>query len=199
MDVSLAPGSSATVLTQAANKAYRGTRASQQTVLRAGEGALLEYLPHHLIPYSGSSYSQRTIFHLAPGAALITWDAYSAGRIARGERFAFDSLHGRTAIFRDAVPEAIDGFELIAGGEPFGGYAYMAAAYISKPEPLGALADELHASLGGMPGTLASASAPSPHLCVVRVLTHSARYLYRLLNLTRHTAREFLKLPAPAR
>lgn len=50
VEIDLAPGSSTTVLTQAANKAYRGEDALQRTTIRVGEGALLEYLPHHLIP-----------------------------------------------------------------------------------------------------------------------------------------------------
>lgn len=197
--VSLAPGSSASILTQAANKAYRGNESVQRADFRVGEGAFLEYLPHHLIPYAGSSYHQQTTFHLAPEATLLTWDAFAAGRIARGERCAFDALRGRTIILRDAVPEAIDVFDLAGGSEPFGGYSYVAAVYISAPTPLEALADELHAALNGSPVALVSASAPSTGLCFVRVLTHSAHELYRLLNRARFTARAFLNLPAPER
>lgn len=56
LEVSLAPGSSATVLTQAANKVYRGTDSGQTALFRIGERATLEYLPHHLIPYADSSH-----------------------------------------------------------------------------------------------------------------------------------------------
>ncbi|MEJ7631132.1 MAG: hypothetical protein WKF28_01400 [Rubrobacteraceae bacterium] len=50
-----------------------------------------------------------------------------------------------------------------------------------------------------MPGVLASASAPAPGLCVVRVLATGAPALYRALNLVRDAARSNLDLPAPAR
>ena len=199
LGVSLVSGSSASILTQAANKTYRGDESVQRADFRVGDGALLEYLPHHLIPYAGSSYHQRTTFHLAPEATLLTWDAYAAGRIARGERFAFDTLRGRTTILRNGIPEAIDGFDLAGAIEHFGGYSYVAAVYISTPTPLEALTDELHAALNGSPGILASASAPSAGLCFARVLTDSAHELYRLLNLTRSTARNVLDLPAPGR
>ncbi|MBA3426154.1 MAG: urease accessory protein UreD [Rubrobacter sp.] len=96
MDVAVAPDASATVITQAANKAYRGAESSQQAIFRVEGGAFLEYLPHHLIPYPGSDYRQRAVLHLAPEATLITWDAFAAGRVARGERFAFTRLRSRT-------------------------------------------------------------------------------------------------------
>lgn len=98
VDVDVAPGSSATVLTQAANKAYRGEEASQTAVFRIGEGAFLEYLPHHLIPYAGSNYRQETTFHLTPDAILFAWDAFSAGAwpVGRGS-LTTASAPGRTS------------------------------------------------------------------------------------------------------
>lgn len=198
-DVDLAPGSSATVLTQAANKAYRGGEAFQTTILRVGEGAFLEYLPHHLIPYAGSNYLQETTFHLAPDATLLAWDAFSAGRVARGERFAFDWLRARTLVLRDRVPEMMDGLDLGGGGERFGGYSYTAAVYVLAPGDLGPLAEELHGLLAGLSGALASASAPAPGLCAVRILTTGAPDLYRALNGVRALVRKSLGLPAPAR
>src|SRR3712207_4077646 len=80
LEISLAPGSPATILTRAANKAYRGASSEHRSLSRVGEGAFLEYLPHHLIPYSHSDCRQETTFHLAPDSTLITWDACAAGR-----------------------------------------------------------------------------------------------------------------------
>ena len=199
LEVDLAPGSSATLLTQAANKAYRGPESSQDAVFRLREGSFLEYLLHHLIPYAASNYRQQTTFHLAPDATLLTWDAVSAGRLARGERFAFDSLAGRTRIFRDGVPEVVDGFDLAGGRESFGGYPYLAAAYVLAPTDLGPLADMLHEELSGAPAALASSSAPSAGLCAVRILADSSHALYVVLNLCRVVSREFLGLPVAAR
>ena len=197
--MSVQPGSRATVLTQAANKAYRGEAALQQTTSRVGEGAFLEYLPHHLIPFAGSSYRQETTFHLAPDATLIAWDAYAAGRVVRGERFAFDHLWSVTRIYREEVAEVIDGLDLAGDAEPFGGYSYVAAAYVLAPEDLEPLAEDLHRLLFRMPGALASASASGPNLCAVRVLTRSAHALYEALNGARALARKRLGQPVPAR
>lgn len=199
LEIFLASGSSATVLTQAANKAYRGEASEQRAVFNVGEGAFLEYLPHHLIPYPGSNYRQETTIHLAPDATLIAWDSFAAGRIARGERFAFENIYGRTKIFRDGLPEVVDGLDLTGGAERFGGFSYSAAAYIVAPKELGPLAERLHDLLAGIPGALASASAPSFGLCAVRALTADAHALYRVLNRSRDLARGFLDLPVSAR
>lgn len=119
------PSAAATVLTQAANKAYRGAEALQRFTFRVEEGAFLEYLPHHLIPFAGSHYRQEeNTFYVAEGATLITWGACSAGRVVRGERFAFSILSGKTRISSGDIPRAVDGFDLSGGDpldrEPFG-------------------------------------------------------------------------------
>ena len=199
LEVNLAPRSSATLLTQAANKAYRGPESSQDATFRVERGAFLEYLPHHLIPYAASNYRQQTTFHLAADTTLLTWDAVSAGRLARGERFAFESLASRTRIFRDGVPEVVEGFDLTGERESFGGYSYLAAMYIFAPVDIGPLADNLHDVVSGIPASLASSSAPSDGLCTVRVLADNAHALYSVLNLCRAATREFLGLPVAAR
>ena len=198
----LSPGSAAAVLTQGATKIYKGGESRQSAFFDVGESSLLEYLPHHLIPYAGSGHRQSTEFHLAEGAALVAWDAFSAGRVARGERFKFDSLGSRTKIFRCGKPEVIDGFELEGRGEPFGGYSYMGTVYLGTPADLpgiSPLTEELHGVVSSLPGARASSSTLSPNLCVVRMLTRNAPTLYRMLNDCRALARSSLQLPAPPR
>ncbi|MCA1716087.1 MAG: urease accessory protein UreD [Actinobacteria bacterium] len=199
MDVALAPGSAATILTQAANKVYRGAEARQSATFRIGEGSFLEYLPHHLIPFARSSYRQETEIHLAVDATLVAWDAVSAGRVVRGERFAFDGLSARMRIFRENLPEVVDGFELCGGGEPFGGYSYGGTAYVLAPRDLEPLAEKLHGAVSETPRVLASASALAPRLCAVRILARDAAALYRALNAFRTVARAYLDLPPAAR
>lgn len=199
IDASLAPGSAATVLTQGATKVYRGEMARQDATFEVGEDAFLEYLPHHLIPYAGSGYRQTTEFRLAEGAKLLAWDACAAGRVARGERSAFGSLGSRTRAFREGAPELVDGFELSGGGEPFGGYSYMGSLYLMAPTDLSSLVEKLNGSVNSTPGSLASASAPSPNLCVMRTLTNSAPNLYRTLNECRMIVRSYLQLPVAPR
>jgi urease accessory protein len=199
MEVTLSPDSAATVLTQAANRIYRGAEARQNAIFYVGGGGFLEYLPHHLIPFRSSNYGQEAEFYVAGDATLHVWDAVSAGRVACGERFAFDRLSVRTRIFRESLPEIADGFELSAGGEPFGGYSYMGVMYVLAPRDLGLLAQKLHAALSDVPRLLSSASCPAPRLCVARMLAHDAVVLYRVLNGCRAEARAYLDLPPAAR
>jgi urease accessory protein len=199
IDIDLAPGSAATVLTQAANKVYKGVEARQKAVFRIGGGSFLEYLPHHVIPFPHSSYRQETDIHLSEDATLLFWDAFCAGRVARGERFVFDRLSGITRIFREELPETVDGLDLLPSGEPFGGYSYLGTAYVLAPRNLEPLTEELHGVLGGAPRMLASASAPSPRLCVARIMAWDATTLYRALNACRSTARAYLNLSPAAR
>lgn len=200
IEVSLEAGSAATVLTQGATKAYRGPASSQIEEFEVGEGAFLEYLPHHLIPYAGSGHRLRTEFRLAESSTLIAWEALSAGRVARGERFAFDYLSSRARLQVGGKPWISDGLELAGGAEAFGGYSYMGTALIQAPSRMGTLADDLHESLQqAQTGKLASASAPAPGLCTARVLCADAESLYRALNLIREMARAHLSLPPAAR
>lgn len=198
LEVSLAAGSAATVCTQAAGKAYRGAEALQRTTLLLEDGALLEYIPHHVIPFAACRYRQETAMYLSSGATLIAWEGVSAGRLARGERFGFHGLSTRTRLVRDGVVEAIDGCELEGGGEPFGGWSYLAALYVVCPQAP-ALADGLHTFLAPLPRTQASASAPTRGVVTGRVLAADAPSLYRALNGSRRTVREHLGLPPPAR
>ncbi|MBA2442362.1 MAG: urease accessory protein UreD [Rubrobacter sp.] len=201
--VSLEPGASATLLTQGAGKAYRGPAARQTAAFDLAEGAFLEYLPHHLIPFRGSSLQAETTFSLAAGATLVAWEAYAAGRVARGERFLFDRLSTRTRASREGVPQALDGFDLAgsasSGYEPFGGSSYFGTLLVLASGELTPLAEGLHNALSEIPRTLASASSPAPGVCGVRVLARDAPALYRTLNAARRSVREALDLPAPPR
>lgn len=102
--------------------------------------------------------------------------------------FAFSALSTRLRITRDGTVEALDGFDLGRGGEPFGGYAYLATVFILAPADLNRLAEELHALLAALPA-FASASAPAPGLVTARILANEAPSLYLALNGTRGVAR----------
>jgi len=196
--VELAEGARATLLDQGATQAYRGSPARRRTVLRVADGAVLEHLPHHVIPFAGSSLALETRFELDATGTLIAWDALAAGRVARGERFAFDRLSSRTALLRSGLPVVRDGVELGRGGEPFAGASYLGAGYVAAPMDLAPLADEIHEALIGGRGVLGSASAPVMGVCVARVLCEGAPELYESLGRVRALARRALGLvPAP--
>ena len=86
-----------------ANRVYRSPfePVLQEIRLSVGPGARLEWLPEVTIPFAGSRFRQSIQVNLAPGAAVMLWDAMASGRVAKQERWAFASLeneiHIRTA------------------------------------------------------------------------------------------------------
>lgn len=172
------------------------------TRISVGDGATLEWAPHHLMPFARSRVHQRTLVDVAASGALLAWESLAAGRSARGERFAWDRLDTRLRVVRTGRPLLADGALLGPGGEPFDGADLVATVVVVLPEgdPTGPrLADDLHRALLVARGTLASASAVDPALVVARIVARDAPALYRALHAVRELARPAIGLPAPRR
>jgi urease accessory protein len=92
--VSLGPGSRVCLTTPSATRIYRSTGAPavQRLAAVVEEGAVLEYIPDHLIPSPGARLCQSIEVRLADGAALLLFDAWAVGRAARGEAWCFGAL-----------------------------------------------------------------------------------------------------------
>lgn len=109
MDVEVQHGAAAQITTTGATRLYRhraGAADSEQFArFSVGDGATLEYLPDAVIPYAASRHVQRTEIRLGSGATLFWWEMTAPGRLAAGERFAFDRLRVHTEIY--AGPRAI--------------------------------------------------------------------------------------------
>ncbi len=86
--------------TPSATKVYRTMEhpARQSIGIDVGANAVLEWIPELTIPFAGSRFEQTITIRLDTDASLILWDALAAGRIARGERWAFDSFGNRITI-----------------------------------------------------------------------------------------------------
>jgi urease accessory protein len=101
--VRLGAGSHVCLTTPSATRVYRsaGEAAVQRMIATVGERARLEYMPDHMIPSPGARLRQSTEIVLAAGAAAIIWDAWSVGRPARDETWAFAELDVQLTV-RDA-------------------------------------------------------------------------------------------------
>jgi urease accessory protein len=73
IDVDCAPGSAVHITTQAATKVYaaRQNYAAQLVNLRAGAGAVVEYLPDPVLPFRGSRLFQRLCLTVHHEASVI--------------------------------------------------------------------------------------------------------------------------------
>ena len=103
LDVEVKAGAAAQITTTGATRLYRhraGAADSEQHVrFSVGDAALLEYLPDAVIPFAGSRHVQRTEILLGRGAALFWWEVLAPGRLAAGERFAFERLSVQTEVY----------------------------------------------------------------------------------------------------
>jgi urease accessory protein len=108
LDVEVQAGAAAQITTTGATRLYRHRAGSADSEQRArflvGDGALLEYLPDPVIPYAGSRHMQRTEIRLGRGATLFWWEVLAPGRLAAGERFAFERLRVQSEVYAGIRP-----------------------------------------------------------------------------------------------
>jgi urease accessory protein len=124
LELEIGAGSTALLTTQAGTKVYRsggsgGAVAAQRLSARVGPDAVLAALPHPVSCFAGSRYEQDQRLELAPGASLLWLDALTAGRVARGERWASEDCRSRVEISAAGRPVLADALRLVPGeGRP---------------------------------------------------------------------------------
>ncbi len=108
LDVEVQAGAAAQITTTGATRLYRhragAADSEQHSRFSIGDAALLEYLPDAVIPYAGCRHIQRTEIRLGRGSTLFWWDVLAPGRLAAGERFAFDRLRVQSEVYAGVRP-----------------------------------------------------------------------------------------------
>ena len=142
LDVRIGGGATAMLGTQASTKIYSclGGRACVQSLHAAVEDdALLVLSPDPVTCFADAIYEQQQRFNLAPRASLISIDWFTAGRVARGERWAFRKYQSRTDIFVDGSRLVHDALALDPGDGPLaaphrvGRYNCIATVFVIGP------------------------------------------------------------------
>ncbi len=200
--VELGPGSRVCLSTPSATRVYRsaGPPAIQRVTARVGEGAWLEYMPDHVIPSPGARLIQSLEVSLAPGAAAVLCDAWSVGRMARGEAWLFDLLDSGIVVtdaegllFKERL--VLNGTRGWGGLGAADGMAYIAAVLCLAPSHprLDGLAAALAA---GMVATAAGARVGATPLArggvLVRILAPSAPAMQEAIHSAWATCRAWL-------
>lgn len=110
LSVEVAPGASLFLSSQASSKVYRATDARYTLNATVAAGATLVSWPDPVVCFAGAGLNQRQSFALDGRARLVCVDAWTSGRLAHGERWAFERLESRIdvdvdgmRVFRDAV------------------------------------------------------------------------------------------------
>ncbi len=187
-EIELGPGAHLTVATPSATKVYRcpDRSAVLHTTVALGEGAALEYVPHHLIPHAGAAVEQTVAVDLGPQSRLILFDGLSLGRVARGERWAFGSLASEVRVTSGGRPLYLDRCRLVSdqaanlgalGGAE--GCVYLGTILLCSPgrAEWGGVIAALVNLLANQTGVQGGASLLARDGCVVRFLAPSAHAL----------------------
>ncbi len=183
-EVVLGPGAHCCLTTPSATKAYRtaGPPAIQEFSAHLGAGAVLEYLPDHLIPFPGSALRQSLAVELAEGSVAILLDAFAAGRVARGEAWRFAELEGALTVTDTRGLRFRDRFRLVpavhrvwaAGCGGTEGMDYLATLLLCFDSEAAALNAALDGALAEVPGVRGGVSPLPRGGLLVRFLAHDA-------------------------
>ncbi|UWX98285.1 urease accessory protein UreD [Arthrobacter zhaoxinii] len=169
-DLSFGPGTSAHITTQTQTRVYRMDHdyASALMNITVEEGAYVEYLPEPVVPFAASRHYQQTSVVIDESATLLLGDTMYAGRLARGERHAYDVYASDLEVRRpDGRLVALDRVRLSPGAGADGAVSgatglgvlanhdVLAMLYVFTPlVPAARLADTLHRALGESGGDL---------------------------------------------
>ncbi len=200
VDVEVGPGAHACLTTPSATRVYRtaGEPAVQAVRLAVGRGATLEWVPDHTIPFAGADYRQTIEVEVGEGACLVLIDAFSAGRVAAGERWRFRRLESALTV-RDARGELLhDRFVLVGAADGLGateGADYFATLVVVAPRGLDDLTGEAP-GLARACGARAAAGRLAGGAVVLRCLAPTAPALLDALDHLWGVARR-LALGAP--
>ncbi|BAM03385.1 urease accessory protein UreD [Phycisphaera mikurensis] len=146
LDLDVGPAAVATLGTQASTKIFHadaeGRPATQRLGARVAAEGFLAVLPDPVVCFADAAYEQRQRFDLEDGAGLVLLDAFTAGRVARSERWRFRRFASRNEVFlrgRLLLHEALElrgedaADELVTGG--FDAFATLAFAGSAAADP----------------------------------------------------------------
>jgi urease accessory protein len=111
LEIKISGGARCFFGTQSSTKVYRNPAAlpcDHSTRAAIDGNSLLVFAPEPVQAFADSHYHQRQEFHLSPTAGLVLLDWFSAGRTARGERWAFKHLASRNDVFIDGDLALVD-------------------------------------------------------------------------------------------
>lgn len=140
------PGATLVVLAQSSAKVFRGggptsTRADGRathlrTVAEVAAGGTLVLLPDPVVPFAGACIAQECILHTTPESSVFVWDPFTAGRVARGERWAFQRFTSRTKLVE--AGRVVHHDALVLDGDD-GPISRRTGAGHARPEAFGSL------------------------------------------------------------
>jgi urease accessory protein len=205
VEVSLQRGAHLYLTTQAATKVYpseHGGVTRQRVRLRIASGAILEFFPLPLIPFAGARYSQEIEIRVETGGICLVAEVLAPGRIARGERFAYQMVRSRVQGWVDdrlvlfeqlwlpPEPEMLAGAqlwlppepEMLAGAGMLDGQSYVATLYVLTSLDLSPWIRGWNRQLSEQHGACVGITAIAYGGLVVRLLGQTGQEILRRLH-----------------
>jgi urease accessory protein len=150
-----------------------------------GEDAFLEYLPDHVIPHGNSRLRQILRVELKRGSHAILYDAFTAGRVAHGERWKFREFDSRIEVFFGGAPIYLNRTWIQpAKQDPsclglFEEYSYAATLVVvsDASDACAAGSASMNDAIRAMPDILGGASLLGNAGCIAKFLARSASAL----------------------
>lgn len=206
LDVALGDGAELCLSTPSATRLQGDTLSVQTSHISVGKGAFLESIPDMLIPHARSMHRQDTLVELASDGRAIIADALAPGRVASGERHAYQLLALRlrvcvegSSILHDAATFCPDEADPWLEGA-LGRQGYVGTLFALTQEGCAAeLADRVHAGIASVQGVYGGASPlASGYGVVARLLADDSPLLRHAMQLTWDLMRRcLLGRPAP--
>jgi len=181
LDVEVGAGARLFLTSQASSKVYRRAVSRCRVDASIAAAGVLVAWPDPIACFAGAAFDQRQRFRLARSAGVIAVDAWTAGRIAHGEAWAFERLALRTEIEIDGAPVLADAVVV----SPAHG---ALAARMARARAFATIAIAGEAVAAAVPEIAARAAAPSsavsvwPWGAVVRVAAPTTEQLVATLH-----------------
>lgn len=183
-EIVLEPFAHASLTTSSATRVYRTDNlpAIQDTVIRVGGGATIEYFPDHLIPHPGAALRQSLRVEIDRGGRALFWEAMACGRIGRNERWEFRQIVTEVEVLVREKPAWLSRAridpDVLAPKRPglaeayayTGSLAIIADGFTQWPQ----LIAEISRELAAFPEVHGGVSKLTGDGCLVRVLANSA-------------------------
>lgn len=185
LEVDVGAGAHALVTSPGAAKWYRGSgEATQDTVLRVGDGAVLEWLPQEAILYAGARCAIRNRMELLGAARLVFADVVCLGRPGSDERFDSGRWRQHGELFRDGrllwcEETSLQGGDALLDHAAGMGGATVTGSLLWAGDPLPAA---LHEACLAIPVNGRAAATQLPAVWTARCLCPSVEDAWRWLR-----------------
>lgn len=205
LEVRCGPGAALFLGTQALGKVYRcaaGSGCRQELRGTVADRGTAVVMPDPVVPFAGSIYRQRQRWSLQGDAVLLLVDGHTAGRVLRGERFAYRDYRSDIDVLVDGRTVLLERYRSRPDELPpdsagaFGrGTALLSACAVGRPDSprFRSLVERLEESIrpaaaagpaaSGEAGLLAAHSRPREEVWVLRALADRCESLDPLRRL----------------